>query len=78
MNSFVVLEPAKYTYRGEVKLVDKPYQDVQNDDNGHPRTANVFARYYKLYIIEGRVRREQPDIVGNNHSKVLSRSYHTG
>ena len=39
---FEVLDPAEYTYRGEVKLVDKPYQDIQNDDNGHPRKVWMF------------------------------------
>lgn len=39
---FEVLDPAEYTYRGEVKLVDKPYRDIQNDDNGHPRKVWMF------------------------------------
>lgn len=39
---FEVLTPADYTYRGEVKLVDKPYQDTQNDDNGNKRKVWMF------------------------------------
>lgn len=39
---FEVLEPAEYTYMGEVKLVDKPYQDTQQDENGHNRKVWMF------------------------------------
>ena len=39
---FEVLEPAKYIYRGEVKLVDKPYQNTQPDDNGNMRKVWMF------------------------------------
>ena len=39
---FEVLDPTEYTYRGEVKLVDKPYQAVQKDDNDHPRKVWMF------------------------------------
>lgn len=39
---FEVLDPAEYTYRGQVKLVEKPYQDYQNDDNGHRRKVWMF------------------------------------
>lgn len=39
---FEVLEPAEYTYRGEVKLVDKPYRETQKDDNGNNRQVWMF------------------------------------
>ncbi len=39
---FEVLEPMEYTYRGEVKLVDKPYQDTQKDVNGRNRKVWMF------------------------------------
>lgn len=39
---FEVLRPAEYIYRGEVKLVEKPYQKNQNDDNGRPRKVWMF------------------------------------
>ena len=39
---FEVLDPTEYTYRGQVKLADKPYQDYQNDDNGHKRKVWMF------------------------------------
>ena len=39
---FEVLDPGEYTYRGEVKLVDKPYQETQRDDNGRNRKVWMF------------------------------------
>ena len=39
---FEVLDPAEYTYRGEVKLVEKPYQAIQKDDNGNNRKVWMF------------------------------------
>ena len=39
---FEVLKPAEYIYRGEVKLVEKPYQETQDDDNGNPRKVWMF------------------------------------
>ncbi len=39
---FEVLKKAVYTYRGVVKLVDKPYKDRQPDDNGNIRDVWMF------------------------------------
>lgn len=39
---FEVLKPAEYIYRGGVKLVDKPYQEIQNDDEGNQRKVWMF------------------------------------
>ncbi len=39
---FEVLDPAEYTYRGQVKLVDEPYQMTQKDDNGYDRLVWMF------------------------------------
>lgn len=39
---FEVLDPMEYTYRGEVKLVEKPYQAIQKDENGHDRKVWMF------------------------------------
>lgn len=39
---FEVFEPTKYIYHGPVRLVDKPYQEVQNDENGVPRKVWIF------------------------------------
>lgn len=39
---FEVLKKAVYTYRGVVKLVDKPYKDRQPDDNGNMRDVWMF------------------------------------
>lgn len=36
------LEPQKYTYAGEVQLVDAPYQEQQPDDAGNPRKVWMF------------------------------------
>lgn len=39
---FEVLKKAVYTYRGVVKLVDKPYKSIQPDDNGNMRNVWMF------------------------------------
>lgn len=39
---FEVLKKAAYTYRGVVKLADKPYKSVQTDDNGNMREVWMF------------------------------------
>lgn len=39
---FEVLVKAVYTYRGVVKLVDKPYKSRQSDDNGNMRDVWMF------------------------------------
>ncbi|MBQ8814594.1 MAG: HNH endonuclease [Lachnospiraceae bacterium] len=39
---FEVLQKAVYTYRGIVKLVDKPYKSTQPDDNGNMREVWMF------------------------------------
>lgn len=39
---FEVMERSIYTYRGVVKLADKPYQSTQPDDNGNMRKVWVF------------------------------------
>lgn len=39
---FEVLKEAVYTYRGVVKLVDKPYKGRQPDDNGNMRDVWMF------------------------------------
>lgn len=39
---FEVLTKAVYTYRGVVKLVDKPYKSRQLDDNGNMRDVWMF------------------------------------
>ncbi|MFR3728467.1 HNH endonuclease [Lacrimispora sp.] len=39
---FEVMNKSIYTYRGVVKLVDKPYQSMQPDDNGNMRKVWMF------------------------------------
>lgn len=39
---FEVLDVGQYTYRGVVKLADKPYQEVQEDVRGHSRKVWMF------------------------------------
>ena len=39
---FEVIEKSIYTYRGVVKLVDKPYQSMQPDDNDNMRKVWMF------------------------------------
>jgi len=39
---FEVLKKAVYTYRGVVKLVEKPYKSIQPDDNGEIREVWMF------------------------------------
>ena len=39
---FEVLEPTQYIYQGVVKLIGEPYQEVQNDEGGHPRKVWMF------------------------------------
>lgn len=39
---FEVMAKAVYTYRGVVKLVDKPYKSRQPDDNGNMRNVWMF------------------------------------
>lgn len=39
---FEVLKPMLYTYCGRIKLVDKPYTEIQLDQNGYPRTVWMF------------------------------------
>lgn len=39
---FEVLEATKYIYLGPVKLVEPPYQEIQNDDSGNPRKVWMF------------------------------------
>ncbi len=39
---FEVMKKSVYTYRGIVKLVDKPYQALQPDDNGNMRKVWIF------------------------------------
>ena len=39
---FEVFEPTKYTYQGIVKLSNKPYQEIQNGEDEHPRKVWMF------------------------------------
>ena len=39
---FEVLKKAVYTYRGVVRLIDKPYKSKQPDDNGNMRDVWMF------------------------------------
>ena len=39
---FEVLEARNYFYHGPVKLVGKPYQEIQKDDDGNSRTVWMF------------------------------------
>lgn len=39
---FEVMEPTRYTYRGQMKLSGNPYQEVQPDDNGNLRKVWMF------------------------------------
>lgn len=39
---FEVIEPSKYTYRGQVKLNGSPYQETQPDENGNLRKVWMF------------------------------------
>ncbi len=39
---FEVYEHAKYTYKGKVKLVGEPYQDIQVGDDEEPRKVWIF------------------------------------
>ena len=39
---FVVMNEGVYTYCGRIELVDKPYQEIQPDENGHDRLVWMF------------------------------------
>lgn len=42
LHLFEVLEKARYTYKGIVKLADVPYQDKQKDSSGKMRNVWIF------------------------------------
>lgn len=42
LHLFEVMKPKEYTYRGIVKLVEKPYQENQPDITGKPRKVWIF------------------------------------
>lgn len=51
---FEVMERAVYTYRGVVKLVDKPYKSKQLDNNGNMRNVWMFPlKPIKKYVENG-------------------------
>lgn len=39
---FEVFKKNEYIYRGQVKLIDTPYQEIQDDKNGNPRNVWIF------------------------------------
>ena len=39
---FEVFKEGRYLYVGKVELTSKPYQDMQDDEDGHPRKVWIF------------------------------------
>ena len=42
MHFFEVFTDKVYTYQGQVTLIDKPFQEVQDDEDGNSRSVWIF------------------------------------
>ena len=73
LHLFEAIEPLKYTYAGEVELVDAPYQEKQLDDRGRARTVWMFPLKLKSGGAVPRLTEEQARAIEESHAQIARR-----
>jgi len=63
------VEPQKYTYSGEVELVDTPYQEEQSDDKKQPRQVWMFPIRLKPGGRIPLLTAEQARVIEDSHAR---------
>ena len=67
------LEPLKYTYAGEVELIDVPYQEEQLDDKGQSRKVWMFPVRLKEGGVVPPITDDQARAIEDSHARIARR-----